>query len=212
MSGLLFTYPVHQAADILFCQATVVPVGRDQLPHLELARAVARRFNRRYSPDAALFPEPEALLGEAPALLGTDGRKMSKSRGNAIAIGATADATARLVASARTDAERLITYEPTRRPEVSNLVLLAALCLGREPEAVAAGIGDAGSGALKRLATDAINERFGPIRRRRAELVADPGYLREILRAGNERATEIAERTLAQVQRLMHTEYRRPAA
>jgi tryptophanyl-tRNA synthetase len=212
MSGLLYTYPVHQAADILFCKATVVPVGKDQLPHLELARAVARRFNRRYSPDAALFPEPEALLGEAPALLGTDGQKMSKSRGNAIAIGATADATARLVSSARTDSERLITFEPERRPEVSNLVLLVALCLGRAPEAVAAELGDAGSGALKRLATEAINERFRDIRRRRAELTADPGYLREVLAAGNARATGIAEATLAQVQRLMHTEYRRPAA
>jgi tryptophanyl-tRNA synthetase len=212
MSGLLFTYPVHQAADILFCKATVVPVGKDQLPHLELTRAVARRFNRRYSPDDALFPEPEALLGEAPALLGTDGRKMSKSRGNAIAIGATADATARLVASARTDAERRITFEPERRPEVSNLVLLAALCLGREPAAVAEEVGGAGSGALKRLATDAINERFREIRSRRAELAADRGYLREILRAGNERASAIAEGTLAEVRRLMHTEYRRSAA
>src|SRR3954470_5473111 len=58
MSGLMFTYPVHQAADILFCKATAVPVGKDQLPHLEVARLVARRFNRRYSPDRELFPEP----------------------------------------------------------------------------------------------------------------------------------------------------------
>ncbi len=63
----MFTYPVHQAADILFCKATAVPVGKDQLPHLELARLIARRFNRRYSPDAALFPEPAALLSDAPA-------------------------------------------------------------------------------------------------------------------------------------------------
>jgi tryptophanyl-tRNA synthetase len=100
MSGLMFTYPAHQAADILSCRATVVPVGADQLPHLELARLIARRFNRRYSPEVPLFPEPEALLSDAPALLGTDGRKMSKSRGNAIPIAASADETARLITGA----------------------------------------------------------------------------------------------------------------
>lgn len=206
-SGLMLTYPVHQAADLLFCKATAVPVGRDQLPHLELARAIARRFNRRYSPDAPVFPEPEALLSDAPLLLGTDGQKMSKSRGNTIPIGATAEETARLIAAARTDAERRITYDPAGRPEVSNLVLLGALCLGRTPENVADDVGDAGSAALKRLVTDAVNERFRPIRARRAELAADPGYLRAVLRAGNERAREIADGTLADIRRLMHTDY-----
>jgi tryptophanyl-tRNA synthetase len=205
MSGLMFTYPVHQAADILFCKATLVPVGKDQLPHVELTRTIARRFNRRYAPDAPAFPEPEALLSDAPALLGVDGRKMSKSAGNAIAIGASADETARLIARAKTDADRHIVYDPARRPEVSNLVLLAALCQRRDPREVAAEIGGAGSAALKRLVTEALNERFRPIRERRAELIRDRGYLREVLRAGNERAGEIAERTLAEVQRLMHT-------
>ena len=89
LNGLLLTYPVHQAADILFCQATIVPVGADQLSHVEHARAIARRFNRRYAPECPVFPEPEALLSDAPVLLGTDGRKMSKSRNNAIALAAT---------------------------------------------------------------------------------------------------------------------------
>ena len=205
MSGLMFTYPVHQAADILFCKATAVPVGKDQLPHLELARLIARRFNRRYGP--ALFPEPAALLSEAPALLGTDGQKMSKSRRNAIAIGADADETARLIAAAKTDSGRHIAYDPLHRPEVSNLVLLAALCEGRAPGDVAAEIGDAGSQALKRLVTEAINERFRDIRARRAELGEDRGYLRQVLRDGSERAREIAERTLREVRERMHTDY-----
>ena len=102
-SGLLFTYPVHQAADILFCHGNVVPVGKDQLPHLEMTRLIARRFNQRYSPNEPFFPEPEALLSDAPRLLGTDGQKMSKSRNNAIAIGATEDQTARLIRAAKTD-------------------------------------------------------------------------------------------------------------
>jgi tryptophanyl-tRNA synthetase len=200
----MFTYPVHQAADILFCRATAVPVGRDQLPHLELARAIARRFNRRYG---ALFPEPEALLSDAPLLLGTDGRKMSKSRSNAIALAATADETARAIAAAKTDGERRITYDPARRPEVSNLVLLAALCDGREPAEVAEAIGAGGSAALKRVVVEAVNERLRPIRARRAELVADRAYLREVLRDGNERAEGLAAETLREVQRLMHTSY-----
>lgn len=210
MSALMFTYPVHQAADILFCKATVVPVGKDQLPHLELTRSIARRFNRRYSPRSAAFPEPAALLSDAPALLGTDGQKMSKSRGNAIAISATADQTARLIARAKTDAERLITYDPARRPEVSNLVLLAALCLDRDPHDVADEIGG-GSAALKRLVTEAVNERFRAIRARRAELAADPGHLRDVLHNGNHRARQIAEQTLIEVRRLMHTDYAHPA-
>jgi tryptophanyl-tRNA synthetase len=207
MSGLMFTYPVHQAADILFCRATVVPVGSDQLPHLELTRSIARRFNRRYSPQRPAFPEPAALLSEAPALLGTDGQKMSKSRGNAIPISATADQTARLIAGAKTDAERQITYDPLHRPEVSNLVLLAALCLERDPRDVADEVGGAGSAALKRVVTEAVNERFRSIRARRAELAADPGHLRAVLHDGNRRAREIAEQTLADVRRLMHTDY-----
>ncbi|WP_460369764.1 tryptophan--tRNA ligase, partial [Actinocorallia lasiicapitis] len=107
-SGLMFTYPVHQAADILFCRAEVVPVGRDQLPHLELTRTVARRFARRYGP---VFPVPEALLSEAPSVAGLDGGKMSKSRGNAVPLAATADETARLIRRAVTEADRRITYE-----------------------------------------------------------------------------------------------------
>jgi tryptophanyl-tRNA synthetase len=211
MSGLMFTYPVHQAADILFCKATAVPVGKDQLPHLELARLIARRFNRRYSPDSPLFPEPAAMLGDAPVLLGTDGQKMSKSRGNAIPISATAEQTARLIGAAKTDPERHITYDPLRRPEVSNLVLLAALCVGRRPEDIAAEIGGAGSHALKRLVIEAVNERFRDIRARRAELATDPSHLRHVLREGTEHARDIAADTLRDVRARMHTDYAPPS-
>ena len=88
MSALMFAYPVHQAADILCCHANLVPVGQDQLPHLELTRTIARRFNEPLlSWPARTSPPPDALLSEVPLLLGTDGQKMSKSRGNAIALG-----------------------------------------------------------------------------------------------------------------------------
>ncbi|MCX4395572.1 tryptophan--tRNA ligase [Streptomyces sp. NBC_00053] len=202
VSGLMFTYPVHQAADILFCKGNLVPVGQDQLPHLEVTRIVARRFNERYG---AVFPEPDALLSDAPLLLGTDGTKMSKSRGNSIALGADADETARLIKGARTDAERHITYDPENRPGVSSLVLLAALCLDRDPHAVAEEIGGGGAAVLKRTVTEAVNSRMAPIRARRAEYARDMGYVRSVLRAGNERANEFATATLDEVRGVMGT-------
>ena len=207
MSALMFTYPVHQAADILFCHANLVPVGSDQLPHIELTRTIARRFNDRYSPGRPYFPEPDGLLSEAPLILGMDGGKMSKSRGNAIALAASEDETAQLIRTARTDSERQITYEPERRPEISNLVLLAALCLERSPEDVAAEVGGAGAAGLKRLLTDALNERLRPLRQRRRELADDPDYLSGVLAAGTDRAREIAAATLDDVRELMHNDY-----
>ncbi|MEU0404171.1 tryptophan--tRNA ligase [Streptomyces sp. NPDC006197] len=204
VSGLMFTYPVHQAADILFCKANLVPVGQDQLPHLEITRTVARRFNDRYG---AVFPEPDALLSDAPLLLGTDGTKMSKSRGNAIALAATADETARLIKGAKTDSERHISYDPAGRPEVSSLLLLAALCQGRTPEEVAADIDSAGAAALKRTVTESVNEYLAPIRSRRAEYAQDRAYLRRVLREGNERAGAVADATLAEVRTAMNSHY-----
>jgi tryptophanyl-tRNA synthetase len=207
MTGLMFAYPVHQAADILFCHANVVPVGKDQLPHLELARVVARRFNERYSPGTGYFAEPQPLLSTAPLLAGLDGQKMSKSRGNSVPLRTTADETARLVARAKTDSDRVISYDPVRRPEVSSLLMIAALCRGTSPQAVADEIGDRGAAALKAAVTDAINERFSAIRARRSELAADPGYLRDVLAAGNEKAGAIAGQTLDTVRTLMHHRY-----
>jgi tryptophanyl-tRNA synthetase len=209
VSGLMLTYPVHQAADILAVKGNLVPVGQDQLPHVEVTRLVARRFNERY-PGAGgvpVFAEPDALLSDAPVLLGTDGGKMSKSRGNAIALSATADETARLIKGAKTDALRTITYDPATRPEVSSLVLLAALCLDRDPATVAAEIGDGGAALLKRVVTEAVNERFAPVRARRAELAADPGHVRQVLRDGSARARAVAAATLEEVRDAMGMRY-----
>jgi tryptophanyl-tRNA synthetase len=210
LNGLMLTYPVHQAADILFCRATLVPVGRDQLPHVEQTREIARRFNRRYAAGSPVFPEPEALLGDAPTLLGTDGRKMSKSRHNSIALAATEDETARLLRAAKTDADPRITFDPENRPEVANLVLLTALCERTDPRLVAEELGESGAAALKRRATEAVNERLRPIRQRRAELIADTGFLREVLQSGSNVARNIAATTLSEVAEAMHTIYEPP--
>ncbi len=204
VSGLMLTYPVHQAADILFCKGNLVPVGQDQLPHLELTRVIARRFNERYGP---VFPVPDALLSAAPLLLGTDGTKMSKSRGNTIPLAASADETARLIRAAKTDAERHISYDPAARPEVSSLVLLAALCLGRSPQDVAADLGTGAAAALKDTVTTAVNEMLAPVRARRAEYARDLGYVRQVLHAGNERAGAIAAAPLDEVRAAMGMHY-----
>ncbi|WP_019632847.1 tryptophan--tRNA ligase [Actinomadura atramentaria] len=204
VSGLMLTYPVHQAADILFCKANLVPVGRDQLPHLEITRTVARRFNERYAP---VFPVPEALLSQAPSLLGTDGRKMSKSRGNAIELAATEDETARIITRAKTDADREIVYDPENRPEVSNLVLLAALCQERDPHAVAADIGSGGAAALKKTVIESVNEFLRPVRARRATYAADPEELHRILTEGNAYANTVAAQTLDEVRTAMGMPY-----
>ena len=210
MSGLLLTYPVHQAADILFCKAKLVPVGKDQLPHLEVCRVIARRFDERYGradPKQPVFPPAEALLSEAPLILGTDGAKMSKSKGNVIELQMTADQTAAAIKKAVTDSDRHITYDPVNRPQVSNLLSIAGLCLDRDPADLAEQVGDGGAKDLKALVTEAINERLRGHRERRTELAGDPEYLQSVLADGNARATEIAEATLNEVRQAMQMSY-----
>ncbi|MDR2896225.1 MAG: tryptophan--tRNA ligase [Propionibacteriaceae bacterium] len=211
MSGLMLTYPVHQAADILFCKANLVPVGRDQLPHIEQCRLIARRFDERYGrylADQPVFPQPEALLSVGGVtILGTDGTKMSKSRGNTIELGMTPDQTAKMIKKAVTDGERHISFDPINRPAVSNLLTLTALCLDQDPRAIADEIGDQGSGALKKLLTEALNERLRLHRARRQELINDPAYLEKTLHLGNDRANSIAEETLFQVRSAMKMVY-----
>ncbi|GAB3160292.1 tryptophan--tRNA ligase [Myceligenerans halotolerans] len=208
MSGLMFTYPVHQAADILFCHGNLVPVGQDQLPHLEITRTVARRFNNRYAPAAPYFPEPDALIVPAPTILGNDGAKMSKSAGNALELRAGEDETVAFIKRAKTDPERHITYEPDRRPEIANLLTIGAHFASTTPEALAEEIGAAGAGQLKQVVTEALVEGLRPMRARRAEAATrGPQYLHDLLARGNTRANEIADQTLDEVRDLMHMTY-----
>ncbi len=197
---------MHQAADILFCRGNLVPVGKDNLPHVEITRTIARRFNERYD---RVFAEPEAMLTTTPELPGLDGRKMSKSYGNAIALGMSADETAQVIRRAATDSDRRITFDPDSRPGVSALLTTAAVCAGRTPEAIAEEIGDSGAGALKKAATEAVNEFLADHRTRRRELERNPSAVREILSAGNARANVIAEETLAEVRTAMGMDYGR---
>lgn len=198
----MYTYPVHQAVDILFCKANLVPAGKDQMPHIELARTIARRFNDKYG---EIFPLPDILLSKAPSILGLDGNgKMSKSRGNTIMLGASEDETARLIKGAKTDSNRTITYDPLNRPEVSNLLLLISLCTGEDPNDIAANIGDGGSGKLKSLLTDALNAELKPLREKRATLIKDDAYIRQVLLDGVKIAKEKAATTLNEVRKAMN--------
>ena len=204
LTGLLLTYPVHQACDILFCKGNVVPVGKDQLPHIEQTRSIARKFNERYD---KVFPEPQALLTASPDIPGLDGRKMSKSYGNAISLSFSADETAKLIKKAQTDAERSIFYDKETRPGVSALLSTAALCSGRSVDEIAQEIGDKGSGALKAYVTEVVNEYFKDIRARREDLSKNMDYIHEVLHKGNERAQEEANKTLNEVRTAMGMVY-----
>ena len=204
LTGLLLTYPVHQACDILFCKGNIVPVGRDQLPHIEQTRLIARRFNERYG---KVFPQVDGLLTSTPMLPGLDGRKMSKSYGNAISISMTEQETAKLIRKSRTDSERNITFDPENRPGVSALLTTAGICTGRDPEEIAAEIGMGGAGQLKRYVTESVNAYFAPIRERRHELEQDMDYIRDVLAEGNRRANEIANATLDEVRSAMGMVY-----
>ena len=204
LTGLLLTYPVHQACDILFCKANVVPVGKDQLPHIEVTRKIARTFNNRYG---QVFPEPEGILSDAIEIPGLDGRKMSKSYGNSIMLGATEEETAKLIKKSQTDGERRITFDKENRPGVSALLTTAALCTGRTEIAITEEIGDTGAGALKKYVTESVNTFLAPHRERRRELEHDLDYTKDVLHEGNKRANEIANATLDEVREAMGMVY-----
>ncbi len=201
----MYIYPVHQAADILFCKGNVVPVGKDQLPHLELTRVIARRFNDRFAAKKPVFPEPQPLLSRSPLIMGLDGsQKMSKSRNNAIMLSATEDETANLIKKAKTDADRLIEYAPQKRPEIANLLLIASLCLGRAPEEIASEIGNGGAGMLKKTLTESINEYLRPMRKKRLELESNMDYIRQVIKNGVQKARQIGSETLEEVREVMN--------
>lgn len=205
LTGLLLTYPVHQACDILFCKGNIVPVGKDQLPHIEVTRQIARRFNERY---AHVFPEPEGLLNdETPEIPGLDGRKMSKSYGNAISLCFTEEETAKLIKKSKSDSERKITFDKENRPEISALLTTASLCTGKREVEIADEIGDAGAGALKKYVTESVNNYLAPIRGRRRELEGKTDYVLEVLHEGNRRANDVANATLNEVREAMHMVY-----
>jgi len=199
----LMAYPVLQAADILLYKATRVPVGEDQLPHLELAREIARRFNALYG---GTFPEPQALLSRVPRLPGLDNRVMHTSYGNALLLKDTPEETTRKVMGMYTDPTRLHPDDPGHvegNPlfayhEVFNPDRSEVEDLERRYRA-----GTVGDVEVKRRLARVLNEVLGPMRERRRELMQRPERLHEMLMEGTRAARPCAAQTLAEVYERM---------
>jgi tryptophanyl-tRNA synthetase len=201
-------YPVLQTADIIVYRADFVPVGEDQASHLELSREIVRRFNGFYGD---VFPEPQALFTASPKVPGIDGRKMSKSYGNAINLADPPEVIREKCKQMFTDPQRLRRTDPGR-PEVCNLYAFHQLLSPPElRERVARECRAAEIGCVedKKLIAEVLIEFLAPMRRRREELVRDKGALLEILEAGSERARERAAETLERVRAAVGLDYRR---
>ncbi|HEX4787370.1 MAG TPA: tryptophan--tRNA ligase [Actinospica sp.] len=197
----LLTYPILMAADILLYDTAEVPVGEDQKQHVELARDLAGRFNARYG---ATFTLPEAVNPPIAARLRdltAPEAKMSKSSASDAGVLLLLDEPATLrrkVMRAVTDSDDEVRYDPAAKPGVSNLLDVLAACTGGDPRLLAADFDRYGE--LKAAVADAVLTAVGPIRERALALEADPGYVRKVLRAGAERARELAEDKVRQVK------------
>jgi tryptophanyl-tRNA synthetase len=205
-AGLL-NYPVLQAADVLLYEATLVPVGEDQVQHLELMREITRRWNARYGDSAGFaFPEPQALLTTAKRVLGLNGQaKMSKSLGNTIGLLESPEAIWEKLRPAATDPARVTRKDPGN-PDICNIFTIHQ---GFSPpdvqQTVAHNCRTAGWGCLdcKRVLADNMIAALTPIRERASALRAEPRKVTDILRAGAANARAVARRTMARVRRQM---------
>lgn len=192
-------YPVLMAADIILYKATRVPVGQDQLPHLEITREISRRFNHLYG---AVFPEPEALLTETPKLPGLDGRKMSKSYNNSIYLSDTAEETGKKIMGMMTDPARVRRNDPGD-PDVCVAFNLHRLYVPEEKlDEIIPACRNATIGCVecKKILLDCMNERLAPLRARREELAANPGFVDELLQEGSRRASLISDAVMTEVR------------
>ncbi|MGH7787842.1 MAG: tryptophan--tRNA ligase [Candidatus Binatia bacterium] len=199
----LLGYPVLQSADILLYRAGRVPVGIDQVPHLELTREVARRFNRLY---ADCFPEPAALLTETPRIPGTDGRKMSKSYNNAVFLNEPEKDIETKLGRMATDPRRARRTDPGDPADCPAFNLHRVYCTAEEIDYVTAGCRSASIGCLdcKKVMIKHVLADIAPIRARRAELEQRPGLVDEVLADGNARARSVAQETMRRVRDAMH--------
>jgi tryptophanyl-tRNA synthetase len=199
----LVGYPVLMTADIALYKGEVVPVGEDQLPHLELAREIVRRFNSLFG---VVFPEPQAKLTNFPLVLGLDGtQKMSKSYNNHVEISASAQEILKRVMTAVTDPARKYRSDPGH-PEVCNVFRLHNFFTSTRVEEIASQCRAASIGCVdcKKVLAQSISSKLEPFRERRAGLASKPGYVGEVLADGANRAQAIAEETIKEVKEKMN--------
>jgi len=195
-------YPLLQTADIIIYRAKYVPVGVDQVPHLEISREIARRFNNLYR---EVFPEPEALLTEFPKVPGVDGRKMSKSYDNAIYLSDTPDVVEQKLRTMMTDPARKRRTD-IGDPELSPVYQLHKIFSSKEEqEYVAQGCRTAGIGCIdcKKILIKNVSRIMEPIWKRREELIKNPDTVTEIVRKGTEKARKATEETMSLVREAM---------
>jgi tryptophanyl-tRNA synthetase len=206
-------YSVLQAADILIYKATHVPVGEDQVPHVELTREIARRFNYLYCKDRdPIFPEPEAQLTTFPRLRGLDGNRMSKSAGNTILLADTPEEIAAKVKQAYTDPKKIRANDPGR-PEADpsdghpGCVVFEYHRVFNAAEAPSIGercrAGTLACVPDKRHLAEVLAATLAPIRERRTRMEADPDYVRDVIANGNQRARAVAQRTMEEAREAM---------
>jgi tryptophanyl-tRNA synthetase len=193
-------YPVLQAADILMYKAHGVPVGVDQVPHVEMTREIARRFNHLYQP---IFPEPEVLLTEVPKLTGTDGRKMSKSYDNCIYLSDPPEVIRQKARQMVTDIGRPFRKDPG---EPDRCLAFPFHRLNLEPGrieeiALSCRRADLGCVDCKEMLAQALVENLAPIQQRRRHYEAHPETVQEVLRQGNAKARQMARQTMSEVRR-----------
>jgi tryptophanyl-tRNA synthetase len=192
-------YPVLQAADITIYKANKVPVGVDQAPHVELTREIVRRFNQLYCP---IFPEPETLLTEIQKLPGLDGRKMSKSYGNAVFLSDPPEEIDRKLSRMITDPARVKRTDPGEPEKCPAFQFHKIYCTPEEIEFVSKGCRTAGIGCLecKKVMIKHVIEELEPFQQKRAQLEKKPELVEEVLRAGDDTAREKAGETMSEVR------------
>lgn len=196
-------YPLLMTADIIIYRAKHVPVGVDQVPHLEISREIARRFNGLYNRE--IFPEPEALLTAFPKVPGVDGRKMSKSYGNAIYLSDSPKEVEQKIRTMTTDPAR-VKRTDIGNPELSPVFQLhKVFSTKEEQDEVAAGCRTAGIGCIdcKKILIKNVLDVLGPIWTRRQELTDNPERLRQIIEAGTDKARKATQETMALVRDCM---------
>lgn len=205
MSLGMFSLGVSQAADILAFNADLVPVGEDQLPHIEQTRDVAKSFNHHFG---IVFKEPEAMLSKAPRLLGLDAKsKMSKSRGNAIFLSDTQEDVENKIKAAMTDSGKEIKYDEKEKPEVSNLIMLYHLLSGMEIKAIEEKYKNISSyKEFKEDLAGVVNSFLEPIREKRKQAEKDSD-ISKILKEGTQKAIEETEKVLKEVHKAMKYDY-----
>jgi tryptophanyl-tRNA synthetase len=197
-------YPVLQAADILMYKGEVVPVGEDQLPHIEMAREIARRFNNAYSPDRPVFPEPEGKLSQFPRLPGLDGNRMSKSVGNTILISDTPDEIRKKVRTAVTDPQKVRRGDPGR-PDVCLVFTYHKRFTPQSVEEIRTGCTSGALGCVecKQRCAESIVAHLAPVHERRRHYEQHSDEVSQILYEGNERARSAAVKTMDEVHEAM---------